>query len=97
MAYKWYGGWDYLDSYYLLDMWVREMSWLRISSLRLGWTVPQSLAEKLNIEKLRLSVEVRNPFVIGSDYDGYFDPETYGNPYAQPMPKSISLGLNVSF
>ncbi|MEH0007452.1 MAG: SusC/RagA family TonB-linked outer membrane protein [Flavobacteriales bacterium] len=81
----------------LLDMWVHPMSWLRISSIRLGWTLPQSLVEKLNIERCRLSVEATNPFVIGSDYGGYFDPETYGSRYAQPIPKSLSLGLSVSF
>jgi hypothetical protein len=44
-----------------------------------------------------LSLEARNLFVIASDYDNYLDPETMGNPYAQPIPKSFIFGLSVNF
>lgn len=38
---------------------------------------------------LRVHFEARNPLVIATNYDGYFDPETYGNIYAQPMARTL--------
>ena len=80
-----------------LDTWVSEMSYMRLSSVRLGYTVPKAFTDQINIQSIRLNVEARNLFVISSDYKGYFDPETFGNIYAQPVPKSFTLGCNVTF
>ena len=35
--------------------------------------------------------------VIANDYTNYLDPETMGNPFAQPVAKSFVFGLNVNF
>ncbi|MET3022487.1 hypothetical protein [Flavobacterium hydatis] len=97
MAYKWYAGANSINTNKFLDTWVREMSYMRLSSLRLGYTLPKKAIEKMFFDNLRFSIEGRNLFVISSDYKGYFDPETYGNIYAQPIPKSITLGCNITF
>lgn len=97
MAYKWFGGLNPIETMPLLDTWVKEMSYVRINSMRVGYSFPESLTSKLNINSFRLSLEGRNLLVFGSDYDGYFDPETYGNIYAQPIAKTIAIGLNVTF
>lgn len=97
MAYKWFADLNPISTLSYLDTFVDEMSYLRISSLRLGYSLPKSVTSKLKINNMRFNLEGRNLFVISSDYSGYFDPETYGNIYAQPMPKSLALGLNVSF
>ena len=52
---------------------------------------------KLTWPDLRVHFEARNPLVIATNYDGYFDPETYGNIYAQPMARTYSVGLNITF
>ncbi|TCN58800.1 SusC/RagA family TonB-linked outer membrane protein [Flavobacterium circumlabens] len=80
-----------------LDTWVSEMSYMRLSSVRLGYTFPKAFTDQINIQSIRFNVEARNLFVISSDYKGYFDPETFGNIYAQPVPKSFTLGCNVTF
>ncbi|MGS2762625.1 SusC/RagA family TonB-linked outer membrane protein [Sinomicrobium sp. M5D2P9] len=97
MAYKWFADLNPIATMSYLDTFVDEMSYLRISSIRLGYSLPKSVTSKLKIDNIRFNVEGRNLFVISSDYEGYFDPETYGNIYAQPIPKSIALGLNASF
>ncbi|TYP99600.1 TonB-linked SusC/RagA family outer membrane protein [Tenacibaculum adriaticum] len=97
MAYKWFSGGNAINTMGYLDTYVKEISYARISSIRLGYSLPSSVTSKLNISKFRFNLEGRNLFVIGSDYSGYFDPETYGNIYAQPIPRSIALGVNVSF
>lgn len=80
-----------------LDIWSKNMSYLRINSIRFGYTLPSTVAKKLHLAAVRVSVEARNPFVISTNYDGYFDPESYGNIYAQPLARTISLGLNLTF
>jgi TonB-linked SusC/RagA family outer membrane protein len=97
MAYLWYSGANQIPTMNYLDTWVSEMSYMRLSSVRLGYTVPKAFTDQINIQSIRLNVEARNLFVISSDYKGYFDPETFGNIYAQPVPKSFTLGCNVTF
>lgn len=98
MLTKWfdYGGAP-INYYNYLDIWTKETSYLRISSMRLGYTLPKAVLDKLRLDNVRFTVEGRNLFVFGTDYNGYFDPETYGNIYAQPIQRSFSLGLNVTF
>lgn len=96
MANKWFASNDY-NTYNLLDTWAKEISYVRISSIRLGYTLPKEFTNPMGINSLRLSVEGRNLFVFSNGYKGYFDPETYGNIYAQPITKSVTVGFNVSF
>lgn len=97
MMAKWFTGGDAGNSYRYLDIWKKDISYLRVSSIRLGYTLPKDVLNRLRLDNVRFTLEGRNLFVIGTDYDGYFDPETYGNIYAQPIQKSITLGLNVTF
>ncbi|PXY46113.1 SusC/RagA family TonB-linked outer membrane protein [Flavobacterium hydrophilum] len=97
MPYLWYSGGNQMPTLNYLDTWASEMSYMRLSSMRLGYTFPKAFTDQINIASIRFNVEARNLFVISSDYKGYFDPETFGNIYAQPVPKSFTLGCNVTF
>nr|WP_317042567.1 hypothetical protein [Myroides sp. ZB35] len=97
MLAKWFDGGDHGSSYKHLDIWTKEISYIRISSIRLGYTLPKELLNKMRLDNVRFTVEGRNLFVFGTNYNGYFDPETYGNIYTQPIQKSFTLGLNVTF
>ena len=57
-----------------------------------------------DIEKLRRVAEALQPyftaenlFVISSDYSNYMDPESMGNLYSTPIPKSVTFNLNLNF
>ena len=97
MAYKWLNGNDPSNTYNSLDIFAKEISYVRVSSIRLGYTMPSAISSKVKANSLRISLEARNPFVFGTSHKGFFDPETYGNLYAQPITKSISIGLNATF
>ncbi len=97
MANQYFGGRNSLETMNYLDIFANEMSYMRLSSVRLGYTFPKTLTDYINISSIRFNVEARNLFVVSSDYKGYFDPETFGNIYAQPVPKSFTLGCNVTF
>ena len=85
------------NSYNMLDIWVKEQNYCRLQSVRLGYRIPKKVLEPLGITSASLSFEGRNLFVIASDYNNYLDPETMGNPYAQPITKSYIFGLNLNF
>ncbi|MFR7811622.1 MAG: hypothetical protein ACLU4N_21580 [Butyricimonas faecihominis] len=96
--YQWVNGLDLGgNSFSNYDYWFKNMSYWRISSIRLGYNLPREIADKLHIGSARISFEARNPFVIASNYKGYFDPETWGNIYTQPLARTFSIGLDVSF
>lgn len=97
MLTKWYGSGDNGYGYNYLDIWAKDVSYMRISSIRLGYSFPKSLLSKIKLDNARITVEAKNLFVFGTSYKGYFDPESYGNIYAQPISKSVSLGLNLTF
>ena len=80
-----------------LDIWQKKMNYFRVNSIRLGYAFPEKITRKLHMSGLRVHFEARNPFVIATNYDGYFDPETYGNIYAQPIARTYSVGLNITF
>lgn len=80
-----------------LDLWHKKISFLRINSIRFGYGIPEKLLEKVKVSAARLTLEMRNPFVFATGYQGYFDPETYGNIWAQPIARSIGFGLHLSF
>ena len=83
--------------YSMLDTWVKDCNYARLQSLRLGYKLPTQWLSRIGVKSASLSLEARNLLVIASNYDNYLDPETMGNPYAQPIPKSFIFGVNVNF
>lgn len=79
------------------SLWVKKQNYMRIQSIRLGYELPFELIKKLGISQATVALEGRNLFVFGSSYTNYLDPETMGNPYAQPIPKSFTFSLNLNF
>ncbi len=84
--------------------WVMDGSYIRVKNIMFGYTLPNSIAQKLSLQKARIYVSGQNLFTI-TKYRG-FDPEvsyksgsnSYGSDYASyPMAKSITAGLNIVF
>ena len=96
-AYQWLQVKDPGNSYKNYDIWFKQMSYMRINSIRLGYNVPEEWMRKIGFASARISFESRNPFVFGGSYKGYFDPETYGSIYAQPLAKTFSCGIDLTF
>ena len=97
LVYTWFNSSDDGQTYNDLDIWVKDISYIRVSSIKLSYAIPTDKLKKLKISSLNFNIEGRNLFVFGTDYNGFFDPETYGSLYAQPIPRIISAGFNLSF
>lgn len=98
--------WSPYMSRYIFSNWaVEDGSFLRLSTLTLGYTLPSALTQKMHLRSLRFYVTGYNVFVL-SDYCG-FDPEvstrrktalTPGVDYsAYPRSRQLVFGLNVNF
>ena len=74
----------------------QDASFLRISDFTLGYTLPQSLKNKLKMSNARIYAQVSNPFIF-SKYTG-FDPEFNSAIYQDDVPSVlVTMGLNISF
>jgi len=71
MAYAWMESNDPINSFKQYDIWAKKMSYVRINSVRLGYTLPPALSKKIGASNLRVNVEGRNLFVFGANYEGY--------------------------
>ena len=95
----------YMKTFVLSDWAVEDGSFLRLSTITLGYTLPEKIASKLKMKKLRIYASGYNLWLL-TDYTG-FDPEvstrrrtnlTPGVDYsAYPKSKSFVFGLNVNF
>ncbi len=83
--------------YSMLDTWVKRSDHVRLQNVRFGYYLPQNWITKIGAKSAVVALEARNLWVFGCNYDNYLDPETMGNQFAQPIPKSYTFSLNVTF
>jgi hypothetical protein len=75
------------------DVRVADASFLRCTQISLSYTFPNSLCKKMGINRIQLSANVNNLFVIASkEWKGY-DPELGYS----IQPRVYSIGLSVGF
>ena len=92
----WNNSWDMQQS----SFWVKNISFLKLKNIQLGYTVPETLTSRIGMQKIYVYVNAQNVFtIVDKDFEGY-DPEknTFSatiNEY--PVPRIISLGVNLNF
>lgn len=88
------------DNFVKSDKWVRNAAYCRLKNLVVGYTLPQSLTRKVNIESLRFYLSGQNLFTISDFYKGY-DPEvSYGGSLGgefYPVMQTFTVGLELKF
>ncbi|WP_035464393.1 SusC/RagA family TonB-linked outer membrane protein [Algoriphagus vanfongensis] len=86
------------NSYY-----VEDGSYLRLQNVTLGYTLPQNILERWNMERLRVFASANNLFTI-TGYEG-LDPQVGGNADTTfgidvgnyPVTRGYTFGVNLSF
>lgn len=82
------------------SFWVKEISFLKLKNVQLGYTFPKDMTGRLGIQKFYLYANAQNlGAFVRKDYEG-FDPErntfdSGDNFY--PIPVIISIGANLNF
>jgi hypothetical protein len=72
---------------------------MKIRNIELGYTLPESVARSLKMQRTRVAVRMDNVATLmktwgDNAYTG-LDPETPGNTY--PLPFAITTSLNITF
>lgn len=77
--------------------WYYSRDFIRIQDVSLSYDVPRSFLNKINLNSLRLFISGKNLYTF-TDWPGV-DPETGTNTYetSYPMPRTITIGANISF
>lgn len=75
------------------DFYLEDKAYLKIKNIQLGYTLPKSITNMIQIERIRVYGSLENFFTF-TKYKG-FDPEVSGMRY--PSMKEAVIGLNVTF
>lgn len=93
------GGVNYEPS----SRYIYDGSFVRLRNLSVGYSLPQSLIEKVHMKTVRAYIRVTNLITL-SKFTGYTPEIVSGNPVlnaidvaAYPIPRIYSLGLNLTF
>lgn len=76
--------------------WMRDISYLRLKNLEIGYNLPQSVREAMHLEQCRFFLQGTNLLTF-TDFK-FWDPEmgsSTGESY--PLSKTVTLGLQVNF
>lgn len=97
-----------LDNGAVSSRFVEDGSFFRIRNITLGYSLPNEIAERIKMKRLRFYVTVQNAYVF-TKYRGY-DPEVssshggantgliYGYDYGSyPQPRIFTTGINLTF
>ena len=84
------------------DRYIEDGSFFKVKSIQLGYTLQESLSKKIGISRLRFYIQAKNILVL-TKYSGY-DPEISSGIFdtgidrgTYPIPRSVALGLNLTF
>lgn len=86
-----------MQSYWPSDYWIQDAAYIRLKNIEIGYTIPQSLVEKVHLSKVRFFVTGQDLWESTKTFS-YIDPESPDNAsFIYPFYRTISLGLNVQF
>lgn len=84
------------SNYWWSDFWIKNMRYLKLRNLEIGYTLPANWMKKINIKSVRFYVSGQNLFTI-SNIQGV-DPEIItGSGLVMPTMRIVNLGLTAKF
>ncbi|NIG57237.1 TonB-dependent receptor [Chitinophaga sp. Cy-1792] len=79
------------------SFWLFNADYFRVKSMSLGYTLPEKVAQRAHLQKLRVYVAAANPFTVRGDHRMKdFDPESASTRASFPQLKSYSFGINLT-
>ncbi|MFR9524503.1 MAG: TonB-dependent receptor [Rikenellaceae bacterium] len=83
-----------LNNYRSSTWWTRSADYLRIKNVELGYTLPESVAKKMNLQNLRVYLSGVNLYTFSKFASEFWDPEVGADSY--PIQATVYLGLNLT-
>ncbi|MFK7746895.1 MAG: SusC/RagA family TonB-linked outer membrane protein [Kordia sp.] len=85
------------------DFYVEDGSYLRIQNIQIGYSLPNSVLEKIHLDRFRLYFAVNNLYTF-TNYSGFNPDVSNSNPTGAgvdlgqyPLARTFTTGINVSF
>jgi hypothetical protein len=85
------------------DFFVEDGSYLRIQNIQVGYSLPDSLLEKIHLDKFRIYFAVNNLYTF-TKYRGYNPDVSNASPLGAgvdlgqyPLARTFTTGINVTF
>lgn len=76
----------------------KDASFWRLSTITLGYNLPKTILDKVNISNIRCYLQATNPFYYNKESNIWMDPEFNSGTYQDDVPYATYLfGLNLSF
>jgi TonB-linked SusC/RagA family outer membrane protein len=76
---------------------MKNVSYLRLKNIQLGYTLPSSITDKIKLDRVRFYLSGSNLLTF-SGLDQGLDPENReGRPTDYPLLKIVNLGININF
>ena len=75
--------------------WMQDGSFIRLKSLELGYTLPESWTRKVRLGNVRIYLSGTNLLTFSKFK--LWDPEMSGNGLGYPIQRVYNIGLNVNF
>jgi hypothetical protein len=89
------------DNYRVSDFFIEDGSYFRLKNAQLGYSLPESIKEKLgDLSRLRIYLAGQNIFTISDYSDVGFDPEMGDagiDNVVYPQARTFTLGVQVGF
>ena len=85
------------------DFWIEDGSYLRIKNVQLGYSLPQTIIQRIGMQNFRIYASVNNLYTF-TDYQGYDPNISSGSPLASgidigyyPQARTYILGAKATF
>ncbi|MDR1153770.1 MAG: SusC/RagA family protein, partial [Bacteroidales bacterium] len=86
------------SNYWKSDFWTKNVSYLKLRNLELGYTLPKNWVSRAGISKLRIYTLMQNLFSLDNLDGVQIDPELSGGSGVQyPTNRVINVGVSLTF
>ncbi|MDO1449664.1 SusC/RagA family TonB-linked outer membrane protein [Rhodocytophaga aerolata] len=83
------------NNYAVSDYWLFNGSYFRMKNITLGYSLPQSLVERVKLSQVRFYASLRDYITLEKNFLTGWDPEVDDSGY--PIMKSVLFGVNLKF
>ncbi|WP_255489837.1 TonB-dependent receptor [Dysgonomonas sp. 25] len=80
------------------DFWLKNVNYLKLRNLEIGYSLPKKILNPIGIERFRVYTSMQNLFSIDNMHDIDIDPElSKDSAIEYPTTRVISIGFNLTF
>lgn len=81
------------NNYAMSDFWLKSSAYFRLKNINIGYTFPDKLVSKVGIKKLRVYVNIDDPYCFDNYLAGW-DPEAGASTY---ITRTYTFGVDIKF